>query len=94
LKKLALVAVVLLVAGCSSGGSTEYTPEELFDGYTPKPEVNWGEYPSSLKSTIDSSQSQGDCSGLQSIFDTYINAGATDVASYVDEALESAGCYD
>jgi hypothetical protein len=94
-KKIFLLLTVFALAGCSGGGGdTEYSPEELFDGYTPKPEVDWGEYPSSLKQTIDSAEAESDCSGLQSIFDTYINAGAVDVADYVDSSLSSAGCYN
>jgi len=86
-KKIFLLLTVVALAGCSGGGSdTNYTP--------PTPSVDWGSYPSSLKQTIDSAEAQSDCSGLQSIFDTYINAGASDVASYVDDSLRSAGCYN
>lgn len=78
---------VLALAGCSGGGSeTPSTPST--------PSVSWGEYPSSLKQIIDTAESEGDCGELQSIFDTWINAGATDVAKYVDSSLSSAGCYD
>lgn len=87
MKKVFTVIAVIALAGCSSGGSeTEYTPQT--------PTINWESYPSSLKQTIDSAETAGDCIGLQSIFDTYINAGATDVAGYVDESLSSAGCYN
>ena len=89
MKKLFLALTVLALAGCSSGGSGSedtYTP--------PAPSVDWGSYPSSLKQTIDSAEAESDCSGLQSIFDTYINAGATDEARYVDDSLRSAGCYN
>jgi hypothetical protein len=88
MKKIFLLLTVLVVAGCSGGGnSNDYTPP-------PAPSVDWGSYPSSLKQTIDSAEAESDCSGLQSIFDTYINAGATDVADYVDDSLRSAGCYN
>ena len=95
MKKLALVAVVLLVAGCSSGGSTDYSPEELFDDYTPQPEVDWNSYPSSLKQLIDEAEASGDCQELQGYFDTWIEvSGALDVVDYVDDSLRSAGCYN
>jgi hypothetical protein len=87
-KKILLLFTVLALAGCSNGGSSnDYTPP-------PEPSVSWGDYPSSLKQTIDSAEAESDCSGLQSIFDTYINAGAVDVADYVDSSLSSAGCYN
>jgi len=85
MKKLLLVASVLVLTGCGGGGGST-TPSE--------PSVNWSSYPSSLKQIIDTAEADRDCQELQSIFDTWINANATDVANYVDDSLRSAGCYN
>jgi hypothetical protein len=58
-----------------------------------KPAVDWESYPPSLKQIIDEEASEKDCRALQEMFDIWINAGATDVAKYIHDSLESAGCY-
>lgn len=76
---LALVALVLVVCG---GASDE--PE-------------WGAFPSGLQPSIDEYARVGDCAGLQATFDTWADVDAVptgDLLAYIDEKMESAGCYD
>jgi hypothetical protein len=55
----------------------------------------WDEFPSGLKSSIDAYAADGDCVGLQQTFDTVDAADGShpDILSYIDDKLNSAGCY-
>lgn len=73
-------AVALLATGC--GGSAE-------EGAS----VNGDQYAPEVKERIDSAVDAADCDALQQEFDTADGHGDADLMTYIDDAMESAGCY-
>lgn len=85
-----LLLAAVLLTGCSSTApqpDATPTPEPTSDRAT----VNWDAYPPEYQRIIDEDTTAGNCQALQDTFD----AAPDDVAllTYLDEALELAGCY-
>lgn len=75
---VALLAVLTLT-GC--GGDPEV------------PEIDWSDYSSDVRDRLEQLEEKADCGALQDEFDQAETNGNTDLMTYIDEALERAGCY-
>ena len=88
---LAAAAVLTLaLTGCTAASPTE-SPEP-----TPKPtvaraDVNWDALPSDYQRIVDEETTARDCDALQDMFDAAPDNPT--LLTYLDEALELAGCY-
>ena len=102
---IAVVAATVLT-GCSVSDSSSEVVEEPTSEVVETPdrtEVEWADYDTSVKTTIDDLEAAKDCAGLQSQFDIAdANGEATmnrvghnnaKLMGYIDEALKAAGCY-
>lgn len=98
------IAAVLLLAGCASSVPAEAPASSSAASQAPtRTEVPWGDYDPSVQTRIDDLTDAADCSALQAEFDTAdanndITMNRTghnnaDLMTYIDEALELAGCY-
>lgn len=106
-KSIGAVAIAtLLLTGCSVSDSSSEVVEEPTSEVVETPdrtEVEWADYDTSVKTTIDDLEAAKDCAGLQSQFDIAdANGEATmnrvghnnaKLMGYIDEALKAAGCY-
>lgn len=77
-----MAVATVTVAGCTGAG------------------VNWDQFPSNLQRNIDRAAAAGDCVELQDMFDVWINANqpggrsTTEVASYINDQMDAAGCFN
>lgn len=94
---LAVIVVLSIVASQLDGGSRDG------GGGTSSDSVDWENYSPDVKARIDGMETERDCIGLQAEFDTAdanddaqrdrVGEGNADLMAYIDQALESAGCY-
>lgn len=78
---LAAIALPLVFAGCGGGDEPGETG------------IDWSDYPSNVKVRIDDLIEAGDCDGLQVQFDNADEANDVELMSYLDSAMQDAGCY-
>lgn len=100
MKKLTIIGLTIVLAGCSNDVTDDEGGNVTPPSVPSAPSVSWVDYPSSLKSIIDTERANENCSELQSMFNIWVEATnpstgriATDVAGYIDYSLEKAGCY-
>jgi len=92
LTAVSLIALALILAGCSSTIPPPSAPLTAEPGEE-RTDVDWSQYPPETQRLIDEAADAGDCDILQDMFDVADNAGFLDQMKYIDEALQAAGCY-
>lgn len=90
----ALLATALILTGCAAGGTVTVKPATTPTPTTPaRITVDWtGQLPDAQR-LIDEDTTAKNCTGLQDAFDVAATRNTVDLMSYIDEALELAGCY-
>ena len=96
--------LIVLAATLGLGGCTSAPPPVSEPASEPAPTIPWGNYPPDTQRIIDEDAAAGNCEGLQDAFDVWADSNSTfierygegnaKIMMYIDEALESAGCYD
>ena len=73
---------------------------DLTEPETDASQVDWDKYPPATQSIIEEEAASGDCAFLQDSFDVWANAsetypgGTADILQYLDDTMESVGCYE
>ncbi len=76
---LAALVLPLSLAACGGGSDAK--------------SIDWGSFDADTQAHIEELVAAKDCEGMQASFDVADAKGESGVMSYLDDAMESAGCY-